>query len=110
MTAVHPDLVRQMVAAPPVFDPAPPVRLPRRPFSRRELEVLGLLVQGLGNRQIARRLGLAELTIKSHLRHVFSLAECHTRAEMVGWVWRVGLFRWERDTLVVARGDLARAS
>ena len=39
-------------------------------LSERELEVLGLLVEGLNNQQMARRLGLSPETIKTHMKHL----------------------------------------
>jgi len=47
----------------------PPVRLP--PLTRREEDVLRLLVTGRTNRQIASRLDLSGETIKSHLASIF---------------------------------------
>jgi ATP/maltotriose-dependent transcriptional regulator MalT len=41
------------------------------PLSRRELEVLGLLVQGLSNAQIAEQLVLSVVTVNSSLRSVY---------------------------------------
>jgi DNA-binding NarL/FixJ family response regulator len=41
------------------------------PLSRRELEVLGLLTQGLTNAQIAERLVLSVVTVNSYLRSIY---------------------------------------
>ena len=38
----------------------------------REAEVLGLIGQGLANKQIARRLGIRERTVKAHLTSAFA--------------------------------------
>jgi DNA-binding NarL/FixJ family response regulator len=40
-------------------------------LTRREQEVVGLLVQGLSNRRIARALRISESTVKNHLRAIF---------------------------------------
>ena len=37
----------------------------------RETEVLAFVVQGLRNREIASRLYISEVTVKTHLRHVY---------------------------------------
>ena len=42
-----------------------------RKLTPRELEIMELVKQGLTNKQIARRLGLSEQTIKNHLSSVF---------------------------------------
>jgi DNA-binding NarL/FixJ family response regulator len=50
-------------------------------LSHRELEVLGLVRQGLTNAEIAKRLFLAESTIKSHLGSIFTKFGVHSRKE-----------------------------
>lgn len=45
----------------------------------RENEVLGHLVRGSSNRQIARSLGISERTVKNHLRAVFTKLEVADR-------------------------------
>jgi DNA-binding NarL/FixJ family response regulator len=47
--------------------PEPPVRLATPEFTKREREVLKLLVQGFPNREIARAMGVDEGTIKAHV-------------------------------------------
>lgn len=62
------------------------VRSPRSPeqlLSRRELEVLGLLAQGLRNRDISQALVISESTTKVHIRHIFEKLGVRTRAEAV---------------------------
>ncbi len=44
----------------------------RPQLSEREVEVLGLLFQGLVTKQVARRLGLQESTVKEHLKRIRS--------------------------------------
>ena len=52
-------------------------------FSHREKEVLGLLVTGLTNREIANRLFLAESTVKSHLVSSFAKLGVSSRKDAV---------------------------
>src|ERR1700677_1478014 len=40
-------------------------------LTQREQQVLGLLVQGLSNRKIARTLCISESTVKNHVRAIF---------------------------------------
>jgi DNA-binding NarL/FixJ family response regulator len=59
-------------------------RLVAKPtFSHREKEVLGLLVTGLTNRQIAARLYLAESTVKTHLASAFAKLGVRSRKDAV---------------------------
>jgi DNA-binding NarL/FixJ family response regulator len=53
----------------------------RPAFSHREKQVLALVVRGLGNRQIARRLFLSESTVKSHLASAFQKLGVRSRKE-----------------------------
>ena len=51
------------------------------PLSRREREVLNLLAEGLTNREIARRLFIAESTAKLHVRRVCAKLGARNRTE-----------------------------
>lgn len=57
-----------------------------RALSYREKEVLGLVVRGLTNREIAGALYLAESTVKTHLSSAFAKLDAHSRAEAAAWV------------------------
>lgn len=45
---------------------------PREALSDREVDVLGLVADGLGNREIAGRLGLSPRTVEHHLAHSYA--------------------------------------
>jgi NarL family two-component system response regulator YdfI len=49
----------------------------------RELEVLRMIADGLGNKQIAARLAISEHTVKFHVGSVFAKTRASTRAEAV---------------------------
>ena len=51
--------------------------------TEREVEVLELLSQGLGNREMARALLVSEATVKSHLSHIYTKLGVDTRAGAV---------------------------
>ena len=57
----------------------------------REREVLGLLVEGLPNKLIARRLEISEKTVKSHLTRVFRELGVTDRTQAALWAERHGL-------------------
>ncbi|MER5219403.1 response regulator transcription factor [Streptomyces flaveus] len=52
-------------------------------LTSRELEILKLLAGGLGNQQIARRLFLAEKTVRNYVSRIFAKLEVHDRATAV---------------------------
>ena len=57
----------------------------------REIEVLELVADGLTNRAVARRLGISEATVKTHLAHVYTKLEVLDRAAAVREAWERGL-------------------
>ena len=59
--------------------------------TRRELDVLQLLAQGLTNRQMAERLGVSEHTVKFHVTALLGKFDARTRAEAVARAIRLGL-------------------
>jgi DNA-binding NarL/FixJ family response regulator len=59
----------------------------------RELEVLQLIADGCGNREIARGLNLSEETIKTHVRHLLARLGASSRANAVAIAFRAGLIR-----------------
>jgi non-specific serine/threonine protein kinase len=62
--------------------------LPRRPLTRREKEIAGLVADGLGNREIAERLFLSKRTVDSHLEHIFTKLGFSSRTQLANWVLR----------------------
>jgi DNA-binding CsgD family transcriptional regulator len=56
----------------------------------REQEVAVLVSQGMTNRQIARRLRIAEWTAINHVRHIMRKLDCRSRLQVAQWVARQG--------------------
>lgn len=54
-------------------------------LTAREEEVLALVGEGLANKQIARRLGISEKTVKAHLTSVFQRIGVFSRTEAALW-------------------------
>jgi DNA-binding NarL/FixJ family response regulator len=50
-------------------------------LSRRETEILGLLAQGQSNKEIARHVGLQEITVKVHLSSIYRKLDVRNRVE-----------------------------
>ena len=57
----------------------------------RELDVLGLLGEGLSNKEVARGLGISAHTVKFHLEAIFDKLGAATRADAVAKGLRGGL-------------------
>jgi DNA-binding NarL/FixJ family response regulator len=60
-------------------------------LTNRERQVLGLLADGLGNKQIAARLGISTNTVKTHLELLFDKLGVSSRTEAVATAARRGL-------------------
>jgi two-component system nitrate/nitrite response regulator NarL len=60
-------------------------------FTRRELEVLHLLAEGLDTADMAKRLGVASHTVEWHVRHVIEKLGAHSKLQAVIAAARRGL-------------------
>jgi DNA-binding NarL/FixJ family response regulator len=68
-------------------------RRPAQELSEREREVLLLVADGYANKQIARRLGISDKTVKAHLTNVFQRIGVGDRTQAALWAERHGLTR-----------------
>ncbi|MGW0468980.1 response regulator [Streptomyces sp. NPDC003027] len=59
------------------------MRTPAEALTKRELEVLELVGEGLSNQQISKRLFLSQATVKSHLVHIFAKLGVESRTAAV---------------------------
>ncbi len=53
------------------------------PLTRRENDVLGLVAQGLTNKEVARNLSISVATAKNHLQHIFRKLHVGSRAQVL---------------------------
>ena len=60
-------------------------------LTQREQEVLRWLAHGETNRKIAEELCVAEITVRFHLRNIYSKIDAGTRAQAVRWAMQHGL-------------------
>lgn len=85
------DALRQAVAR-VLLGETLPAPTSASPLTPRQLEILQLLAEGLPNKAISRQLGLAEDTVKTHLKTLFETFAVHTRTACVsaarqrGWL------------------------
>jgi GAF domain-containing protein len=83
-------LRERLMAAGPAHRPGPAVRAPE--MSRVEGQILGMLVEGLTNREIAARIHLSQNTVKFHVRRLLDKAKTSNRTELTrkatqeGWL------------------------
>ncbi len=83
----------EVVVSERVIATAAPATLPREgvALTPRELDVLRLVAQGLGNKEIAAELDLSAHTVKYHLASVLAKLGVRSRTEAVSRGIRTGL-------------------
>lgn len=59
------------------------LRNPDEVLTPREAELLGLLTEGLSNRELGQRLFISEATVKTHLAHIYSKLGVDSRAAAI---------------------------
>ncbi|MDX6475669.1 MAG: hypothetical protein QOH95_1180 [Gaiellaceae bacterium] len=89
------DLVRALEAAlagSSYLDPALAKNpVPGGKLTQRELDVLGLLAEGLQHEEIGKRLGISSETVRTHLRKASDRLGASTRTQAVATALRLGL-------------------
>ena len=88
LVVLHPDILTAMQRT------EPGRRSPEElngALTAREIEVLGMLAEGLANKNIAFRLGISEHTVKFHIASIFTKLNASSRAEAVAIGMRQGL-------------------
>jgi len=94
------EAIRHVAAGEAILPPALAARVldeltmpaPSTPsLTDREQEVLGLIAQGLANKEIAARLHISENTVKTHVRHILEKLGLRSRAEAAAYAVREGL-------------------
>src|SRR5215467_2696600 len=82
LVVLHPDALRSVLSPmpsgdQPELDPADQILSPR------EIEVLRMIAEGLGNKEIASKLGISDHTVKFHISSIFAKLSASSRTEAV---------------------------
>ena len=97
LTVLHPDILELLLPNLPAFQPAfqpqafPAQEANLQALTPREIQVLSMLAEGLGNKAIAKRLQISEHTVKFHVGSIFSKLNASSRTEAVTLGARQGL-------------------
>jgi DNA-binding NarL/FixJ family response regulator len=75
-------------SAPSSAPPPGPAPEPPDGLTHREVEILGLMAQGLTNPEIAERLFLSNHTVKTHINRIFAKTGSRDRVAAVGYAQR----------------------
>lgn len=62
--------------------------VPNLKLTDRELQVLRAVATGINNREVAKKLGISENTVKNHMRNILEKLQLHSRMEAVMYAVR----------------------
>jgi DNA-binding NarL/FixJ family response regulator len=79
-----------------------------RKLTRRELDVLSLLVEGLNQSEIAEKLVISPKTVGKHIEHILAKLDVHSRAQAVAHAVRDELIETYRPASDVTASLLVR--
>jgi NarL family two-component system response regulator LiaR len=92
--SLHPDIARKLLNE--IREPTPDRPTPDA-LTAREVEVLRLLAEGLENQEIAERLIVAEVTVRSHISRILDKLHLANRVQATLYALREGLVDLEED-------------
>jgi NarL family two-component system response regulator LiaR len=93
-TSLHPTVARMLVKEISQPPPLPPTVEPLTP---REMEVLGLVAQGLTNQEIADRLVISERTVRNHVSNILGKLHLANRVQAALYALREGMVDQETE-------------
>ena len=77
-------------------------RQSHRSLSSREIEVLRMVAKGFGNKEIARALNIAEVTVKLHVSHVLEKLAVKDRTQAATAALQRGIISLEDDAMIIS--------
>ena len=90
LVVLHPDALHSVLSPTPC-GVQPEFHPSDRILSPREIEVLQMIAEGLGNKEIAPKLGISDHTVKFHISSIFAKLGASSRTEAVTIGIRKGL-------------------
>ncbi len=88
---LSPAVARAAIVRPALTLASPPQAGDKAALTLREVAILRLLVEGLGNKQIAQRLGVAVTTVRTHLSSVYEKLRLESRVELALYAAQEGV-------------------
>jgi NarL family two-component system response regulator LiaR len=93
-SSLHPAIARKVIQELSRPSDLPPAE---EPLTEREVEVLGLVAQGLSNQEIAEELVISEPTVRTHVSNILSKLHLANRTQAALYALREGLARLDLD-------------
>ncbi len=72
-------------------------------LTSRERDTLGLMCEGLADKEIAARLGVSPNTVRNHVAALYSKLDVHSRSEAIVWARERGIFGHSADRAVARK-------
>ncbi|MBK8965581.1 MAG: response regulator transcription factor [Saprospiraceae bacterium] len=87
------ELIEQILDQPETatFGNAPNASSKTHPFTRRELDVLGLMAEGKTNKQIAEALFVSLHTVETHIKNMYSKCDASNKVELIRFGQKLGV-------------------
>jgi len=92
--SMHPTIARKLMLE---LQRSSDLPLTEDPLTEREVEVLGLVAQGLTNQEIADRLYVSERTVRTHVSNILSKLHLANRTQAALYALRKGLASLDED-------------
>jgi NarL family two-component system response regulator LiaR len=92
--SLHPTIARKLVQElnrPPNLPPS------KEPLTPREMEVLTLVAQGLSNLELAEKLGVSEVTVRTHIHNILNKLHLANRTQAALYALREGLVNLDTE-------------
>ena len=94
-SALHPVIARKVLQE---LTRPPEVPLTPDPLTHREVEILRLVAQGLGNPEIADKLVISEATVRTHVSNILNKLHLASRTQAALYALRAGLATLDDET------------
>ena len=87
------ELIEQILDQPgsPSFGSPATAHASEHPFTRRELDVLGLMAEGKTNKQIAEALFVSLHTVETHIKNMYSKCDASNKVELIRYGQKLGV-------------------
>ncbi len=93
---LNPNIARKILKE---IQEEPAIKAPPDPLTARELEVLQLLAKGLSNKEIADKLVVAEVTIRTHISHLLVKLHVVNKVQATLYALREGISSLEDENV-----------
>lgn len=90
-TSLNPQIAAQLIKSLQNFDSENDEGGVLTTLSKRELEVIRLIAEGLSNAKISEKLFISEKTVKTHVSNILSKLHLADRTQAAVFAWREGL-------------------